>query len=65
MRVLPDEHRDVAGRTSFVPAISTVEIHAMPTYIQFEQQIGISEYFSWKVHELSEFRAIKLLRSSW
>ena len=22
---------------------------------QFEQQIGISEYFSWKVHEFSDF----------
>ena len=22
---------------------------------QFEQQIGISGYFSWKVHELSDF----------
>ena len=31
---------------------------------QFEQQIGISEYFSRKVHDYQNFWAIKLLRSS-
>ena len=31
------------------------EIRCFFEIFQFEQQIGISEYFSWKVHGLSDF----------